>query len=155
MIKLGIGKSRNSRRLVQRRRSGEGMLRGRLCPPSIMLLWMQVFFLKITVDIQHHIIFRCYHTVIWLLCTLWSDHHDKSGTHLSPSKVIIILLTAFSMLCFTSPWLIYFVTRSLWFSISLAFLPFPHCLPLWQWSVFFKKQMNKTKQNKTETARVF
>ena len=48
----------------------------------------------------------CPFQVIWHLHTLWNDH-NKSGNHLSPYKVITILLTIFLMLYITSLWLIY------------------------------------------------
>ena len=38
--------------------------------------------------------------VIWCLHTLWNDHHGKFSNHLSPYKVITVLLTIFLMLCY-------------------------------------------------------
>lgn len=43
-----------------------------------------------------------YNTVIWQLRTLWNAHHDRCSFHLSPRKDITILLTAFTMLYFSS-----------------------------------------------------
>ena len=46
--------------------------------------------------------------------------------HLSPYKVITKLLTIFSMLYITCPWLIYFITESMY-----LFITFPYCsIPL-------------------------
>ena len=33
--------------------------------------------------------FQTYCLMIWLLHTLWNDHHNNSGNHLSPLKVVI------------------------------------------------------------------
>lgn len=82
----------------------------------------------------------CY-LIIWHLHTLWNDHHHgKSHNHLSPYNVIIIklllttflmLLTTFLMLYITSGWLIYYITRGLYLSISFTYFSQPpHCTPL-------------------------
>ena len=78
----------------------------------------------------------CY-TVISHLHSFWSDHHKSS--HLSPCKVITILLTLFLLLHSTSLYLIYFTPENLYRLISLAyFTPF-HPPPLWQppvWTLY-------------------
>ena len=63
------------------------------------------FYFLITVDIQYYIIFQVYKPVVRHLYNLWSDHPDKSSTHLTPHIIIAILLTIFSMLYFISPWI--------------------------------------------------
>ena len=45
--------------------------------------------------------------------TLQNDHNNESGYHLSPYKVITILLTIFSRLYITSPGLMYFISGNL------------------------------------------
>ena len=69
--------------------------------------------------------FQAYYTVIWHLHTLWNDHHDNSSKHLSPYKVIIMLLTIFHMLYITSPWLIYFISEGLYFLIPFSYFASP------------------------------
>ena len=44
-----------------------------------------------------------YCIVIWHLRALWNDHHDKSSNHVSPYKVITVLLTIFFILYITAP----------------------------------------------------
>ena len=91
------------------------------------------------------------------LYNLRSDHLDKSRTHLTPHKVIKILLTIFPVLYFTSPWLFcnyHPVLNSLTFSLisrplthlatikmfsvsmsSLLFLLFVYCLDFtYEWN---------------------
>ena len=63
-------------------------------------------FLKITVGIQYHFIsVSGIQQVVRHLCNLLNDLSDKSSIHLAPYTVITIVLTAFPMLCFPSPWL--------------------------------------------------
>ena len=45
---------------------------------------------------------------------LWYDHYSKSSNHLSSYKFIAVLLTVFPVLYITSPWLMYFLTGSLY-----------------------------------------
>lgn len=75
---------------------------------------------------------------ILVLCVQHSDlkfmyvmrYHDNYSYHLL-YKVIIVLLTIFLMLYFTSPWYIYFITESLCFLIPFIYLAsHPSCL--WQ-----------------------
>ena len=62
-----------------------------------------------------------YYTVIEHLHTLWNDHHGKSSNHLSPYKVITVLLTIFLMLCVTSLRLIYFISGGLYLLIPFTY----------------------------------
>ena len=78
----------------------------------------------------------CY-TVISHLHSFWSDHHKSS--HLSPCKVITILLTLFLLLHSTSLWLIYFTPENLYRLISLTYFTPSHPPPLWQppvWTLY-------------------
>ena len=64
-------------------------------------------YFSITVDIQHYISFR--YSTQWLdmirhLYNLWSDHPNKFSTYVT-SYIVIILLTIFAILYFTSLWL--------------------------------------------------
>ena len=52
--------------------------------------------------------------MIWHLYTLQNDHHSKFGYCVSPYEVNTIWLI-FPMLYITSPWLIYFISGSLYF----------------------------------------
>ena len=56
--------------------------------------------------------------------TLQNGHHNKSSYHLSAYKVNAILLTVFSMLYFSSPWLTYYATGCLH-----LFIPFTYSTP--------------------------
>ena len=60
----------------------------------------------------------------------WSP--DKSSNHLSPCKVITILLTVFLMLYITSLWLIYFVTGGLYLLTPLMYFTPSPAPPFWQ-----------------------
>ena len=62
----------------------------------------------------------------WYLHTWQNDHHDKSGDHLTP-KVITVLLTIFIILYIPSLWLIYYVTGDLYLLITFTFFT----QPLW------------------------
>ena len=55
---------------------------------------------------------------------LWNDHHGKSSYHLSPYKVITMLLTLFPMLYIISSWLSYFIAESLYILLLQLFLSF-------------------------------
>ena len=69
--------------------------------------------------------------VIWYFYTLWDDHH-KSSYHLSPCKVMTILLTIFLMLYSSLLWFIYFIIGSLYFVIPFTYfihIHFPCLLP--------------------------
>ena len=66
--------------------------------------------------------FQAYSTVSWHLQTLWNEHCDKANIHLSPYKVITILLIMFLMLYVTSLWL-YFITGGLYFLILYFLIP--------------------------------
>ena len=63
-----------------------------------------------------------YNIVIWYFHILQNAHHDKFSYHLSPYKGITLLLTIFPMLYISSPWLIYFVTESVYLLISLTYV---------------------------------
>ena len=68
--------------------------------------------------------------IIWHLHTLWNDHHDNYSNHLFLYEFIIVSLTIFFVMYITFPWLIYFVTRGLFFLIPFTCLTFPTQLPL-------------------------
>lgn len=55
---------------------------------------------------------------------LWNDHYNKSSNYQTAYKVIIILLTIFLMLYTTSPWLTYFITRSLYLLAPFAYFTY-------------------------------
>ena len=57
--------------------------------------------------------FQMYNIMICQSNTLWNNHHSKSSNHLSPYKIITILLTIFLMLYITSPWHV-FTTENLY-----------------------------------------
>ena len=61
------------------------------------------------------------------LYNLWSDHPDKSSTHLTPHIIIAILLTIFPKIHFTSPWLPCNYQFLLLFNNSFFLLYFSHC----------------------------
>ena len=63
--------------------------------------------------------------VIQYFGTSQNHHHDKPSCPLSPYKVITMLSTVFSMLCISSPWLIYFVTGCLYHLTSLTYCSHP------------------------------
>ena len=42
--------------------------------------------------------FQVYNIVVQHLNTLWNDHHNKSSSHLSPYKVITVLLTLYCII---------------------------------------------------------
>ena len=81
-----------------------------------------------------------YDITIWYFYILRNDHHDKSSYHLSPYKVMTILLTIFSMLYISSLWLIYFVTGSLYLLIPITYFTSPvwqpHFCSLYLWVCF-------------------
>ena len=67
---------------------------------------------------------------ILYLYTFLNDHYNMSHCHLSPYKDTV--LTIFPTLYTSYPWIIYFVTGSLYLLISLiCFSPSP-LFPLWQ-----------------------
>ena len=77
-----------------------------------------------------------YIIVIQHLNSLWDDHHNQFSYHLSPFKVITILLTVFPILYSTSPWLIYnwnFVFLNLFYLFPSS----PHSPLSWQSPVWF------------------
>ena len=111
-----------------------------------LVLLSDTFFHWNIIDMQSQ--FLVYNRVVWLLYTLLGEHHSF-GYNLSTYKANTILLTLFSMLYFTSPWLIYFISVG-WYSMILQ----PHlqsCVPsppygnhqclsslyLWVWVLFF------------------
>ena len=105
----------------------------------LFLLWRQFsprpFFLLYwsIIDLQYYIIlyYHLHSMVIWYFYTLWDDHH-KSSYHLSPCKLITVLLTIFPMLYRSLLWFIYFIIRSLYFVIPFIYLihvHFPRLLP--------------------------
>ena len=61
---------------------------------------------------------------IWQFCTLLSSHHAKYSPHLSPYNIITTLLTIFPMMYFSSLWLIYFITGSLWLLIPFNYFAY-------------------------------
>lgn len=61
-------------------------------------------------------LFQEYNIMIWHLCTLCCNLHDKSSDHLSLYKVI--LLTLFPILYIIHLWLIYFKTGSLYWGFN-------------------------------------
>ena len=65
--------------------------------------------------------FQVHNIAIRYLYTLQNDHHDKSSYHLSLHKDIALLLTRFPVLYNTSPWLVCFITESLYFLISFTY----------------------------------
>ena len=97
--------------------------------PQRVSIWLsgEIFFL-IEVWLTYNIILVSgIQHMIWQFCILHSAHHSKQSCHLSPYKVITVLLTIFPMLYFSSPWLI----CSLYLLIPFAYsvhLPTP---PLW------------------------
>ena len=62
-----------------------------------------------------------YNLVIRHLYTLQIDHHNKSNNHMSAQQVITVLLTIFSMLCITSLWPLYFITKGLYLLIPFTY----------------------------------
>lgn len=79
-----------------------------------------------------HIIVSVYNMVTWHLSDLWSDHHYKSSNcHLTK-----LLHDWLYFLCFRlhTPWLMYFITRSLYLLI-FTFFTLPLSLPCWRPSV--------------------
>ena len=60
--------------------------------------------------------------MIWLLRTLLNDHHDNSGNHLSPYKVIIDHIT---YAVFISLWFIYYITGDLYLLIPFTYFAQP------------------------------
>ena len=73
--------------------------------------------------------------VIWHLYTLEIDHYDESSNNQSPYKIITILLTILSGLYITSPWLIYFITGSLYLWIPFTYFDVPSPLATTSFSV--------------------
>lgn len=69
--------------------------------------WHTVFVLDYNILLQH-------------LYTLY-DHHHKFSNHLSPYKIIIILLAFFPMLYITSLYLLYFLNGSLYLLLRFTF----------------------------------
>ena len=68
--------------------------------------------------------------MLWYFYALQNDHHDKSSYHLSLHKDITLLLTIFPVVYITSPWLVCFITDSLYFLIPFTYFtqsstPFP------------------------------
>ena len=57
------------------------------------------------------------------------SHHNKSSYHLSAYKVNAILLTVFSVLYFSSPWLTYYATGCLYLLIPFTYST-PHLSPI-------------------------
>lgn len=73
-------------------------------------------------------LFQMYNIVIQQLNKLQNDNHSKSGYHVSPHKVIRIWLSIFPMLYITSPWLIYFITGSVYFLIPFTHFAHTHII---------------------------
>ena len=100
----------------------------------VFSLWFLIIFWFLFFKLKYswHIIlclFQVYYIVIWHLHTLWNDHHDKSNYHLSPYEVIYIII---DHIPYTSLWVIYFLTRRLYFLIPFTYFAQPHSPPLWQ-----------------------
>lgn len=82
-----------------------------------LLFFIEVWYMWYTLlfsCVQHDLTFE----------TLQNGHHNKSSYHLSAYKVNAILLTVFSMLYFSSPWLTYYATGCLH-----LFIPFTYSTP--------------------------
>ena len=84
--------------------------------------------------------FQVNNIVSQYLYTLWNDHHGKSSYHLSPYRVIIILLTLFLMLYIISSCLSYFIAGSLYILLLQLFLSFL----LWEFPSIHKNRENIT-----------
>ena len=78
------------------------------------------------------LVFQVYYIMIWYLHTLWSVHHDKSSSHLSPCKVITVILTTFLMLCIITVYLcdVYYITGCVDLLISFSCFLSPTQSPL-------------------------
>lgn len=88
-------------------------------------------------------------TVIWCFYTVQNDAPDKSRCHLSPSKIITVLLTTFPMLYITSQGITYFITGILYLLLLICFAPpitnslFPVSIiniTSWEWAIPFIHQ---------------
>ena len=84
-------------------------------PQQTMYIYI---FLKIKIVVQYYLI-QVYYIMISHLHTLQNDH-DKSSDHLSLHKLITILFTLSLILIIISPWLSYFITRSLYLLIRFT-----------------------------------
>lgn len=88
------------------------------------------------------LVFQVYFIMIWHLHTLWSVHHDKSSSHLSPCKVITVILTTLLMLYIISVYLcdLYYITGCvdllIFFSCFLSPSQSPLCWATTHFSLF-------------------
>ena len=71
------------------------------------------------VEIQYYVSFRVQYSDSFKY--IMDDHHNKSSNHLLPQNTIIVPLAIFPMPYRTSPWLIYFITRSLYLLIPFIY----------------------------------
>lgn len=87
---------------------------------KIVFSLIALFLLKCS---RHAILclFQVYNIEILHLYTLQCDP-QKSNNHLSPYKIIMLLLPTFPVLYFISLWLVYFITESLHFLFHFTFV---------------------------------
>ena len=79
----------------------------------------------IEVELTYNTVVQVYNVVIHYFYTLQKHHRRQSSYHLSPCKVITVLLPVFPMLYISFPWLIYFVRGSFYPLISLTYFTHP------------------------------
>ena len=79
----------------------------------------------IEVELPYNTVVQVYNAVIHYFYTLQKHHRSQSSYHLSPYKVITVLLPVFPMLYISFPWLIYFVRGSFYPLISLTYFTHP------------------------------
>ena len=79
-----------------------------------------------------------YSLVVWVLYTLWNDHNSKTSYHLSPYKIIALLLSVFPVLYFASHNLFVYNWKLVSLNPLYLFHPFATLIPSGnpQFSVF-------------------